>query len=67
MQQPRSLAAAFLKPVQGQDQVREAIKSLELQKEHFDKVYGPCSDHSLSLDAVTGEGNLEEMIRFITE
>ena len=67
MQQPRSLAAAFLKPVQGQDQVREAIKSLELQKEHFDKVYGPCSDHSLSLNAVTGEGNLEEMIRFITE
>ena len=67
MQQPRSLAAAFLKPVQGSDQVREAIKVLEQQKKDFDKVYGPCSDHGISLNAVTGEGSLEEMIRFITE
>lgn len=66
IQQPRSLAAAFLKPIQGQHQVCEAINALEIQKEHFDKVYGPCSDNSNSLNAVTGEGGLDKMIRFIT-
>ena len=66
-QQPRSLAAAFLKPVQGMDQIGDAIKALEIQRDHFDKVYGACSEKSKSLNAVTGEGSLEEMIRFITE
>lgn len=66
-QQPRSLAAAFLKPVQGLDQVSDAIKALEIQRDHFDKVYGACSEKSKSLNVVTGEGSLEEMIRFITE
>jgi CRISPR system Cascade subunit CasC len=66
-QQPRSLSVAFLKPVTGSDQLGSAIKLLKTQCENFDKVYGPCADSRRTLNAVSGEGSLEDLIQFATE
>jgi CRISPR system Cascade subunit CasC len=67
-QQPRSLAVAFLKPVNNsQDQLKSAVKALEEQRANFDKVYGACAETSKAMNASTGEGSLEELIGFVTE
>lgn len=71
-QQPRSLAQAFLKPVKpnaerGEDTLTRAIKELTTRREHFNKVYGDCSDSSAYFNVETGEGSLNDIARFITE
>lgn len=66
-QQPRSLAAAFLKPVQGQDQGEDAIKALMQQRDNFEKVYGQCADGYKAMNGLAGEGSLEEIVSMITE
>lgn len=65
-QQPRSLAVAFLKPVQGQDQADEAIRAIGRQREHFDNVYGACADDRYELNAMEGTGTLDELRDFLT-
>lgn len=50
-QQPRSLAVAFLRPVQGQNQAMEAISRLEHQVNKFDEVYGPGANSRFVLSA----------------
>jgi CRISPR system Cascade subunit CasC len=69
-QQPRSLAQAFLKPVKpnaekGEDTLTRAIKELTTRREHFNKVYGDCSDSSASFNVETGEGSLSDIASFI--
>ena len=66
-QQPRSLAVAFLKPVgrNTDNYADEAIKSIEKQANNFDKVYGQCVDDHICINAVEGEGTLEELLTFI--
>lgn len=66
-QQPRSLSAAFLKPVAGGDQGLDAIKALNKQAENFDKVYGECAEARYSIDAVNGEGTFEELKVFVAQ
>ena len=66
-QQPRSLSVAFLKPVFGDDQAAEAISKLQQQVANFDRVYGPCADSRAELNAVTGEGNFNELVAFIAD
>lgn len=66
-QQPRSLSVAFLKPIQGQDQATESINALINQRDNFDKVYGECADASCTMNAMNGEGSLEDLIQFVTE
>lgn len=65
-QQPRSLAQAFLKPVAGSDMLDRAIKELDKRVENFDKVYGKCADNRKSFNVEKGEGNLNELIQFVT-
>lgn len=58
---PRSLAAAFAKPVgtDGENDYEAASKSrLTGLRTNFDKVYGPCASKSAVLDVATGEGSL---------
>lgn len=64
-QQPRSLSVAFLKPVNGQDQLGEAIKQLQGQVRNFDQVYGPCSDKHYELNAQAGQGQFSELMDFL--
>ena len=64
--QPRSLAAAFLKPVSGNDHGSLSIKGLEGFRDDLDAVYGPCADHRYTLNVPKGEGKLHELIEFVT-
>ncbi|GAB2189197.1 type I-E CRISPR-associated protein Cas7/Cse4/CasC [Sessilibacter sp. MAH1] len=67
-QQPRSLSAAFLKPImQDADYLKASIEQLNRQKENFDKVYGNCSDAKYALNALEGEGSMSELMAFICE
>lgn len=63
-QQPRSLAAAFLKPVKGDDLLASSIEDMEKMAQNMDKVYGPCADTHRVMNALTGEGSLAELIEF---
>jgi len=65
--QPRSLSAAFLAPVKGDDYLCSAIEALEKQVEHFDTVYGSCAEQRASLNAVAGEGSLSSVIQTATQ
>ena len=64
--QPRSLAAAFLKPIRGDDQGASSIKALMAFRERLDKAYGPCASESCVMDCVGEEqGSLVELREFV--
>ena len=62
--QPRSLAAAFLKPVSGSDQGADSVAALERFRDRLDQAYGPCASDRLTMDIATGEGTLAELVDF---
>ena len=62
--QPRSLAAAFLKPVSGDDQGIGSIKAVEEFQGRLDKAYGPCADDCYIMNCLTGDGTLSGLIEF---
>lgn len=66
-QQPRSLAQAFLKPVTGGDMLERAVKELTKRYKNFDTVYGACADSRYQFNVETGEGNVHELVKFVTE
>ncbi|OGT02740.1 MAG: type I-E CRISPR-associated protein Cas7/Cse4/CasC [Gallionellales bacterium RBG_16_57_15] len=65
-QQPRSLAQAFLKPVTGGDMLARAISEMKKRYENFDKVYGACADSRYQFNVETGEGSVDELVKFVT-
>ena len=62
--QPRSLAAAFLKPVGGADQGERSIAELEDFRDRLDAAYGPCADDRCTMNVGKGEGTLRDLIAF---
>ncbi len=69
-EQPRSLSAAFLKPIDqhsSQDYARDAIKALCQQRDNFDAVYGPCYAGYQALNVVDGTGSLAALLAFVSE
>jgi len=72
-QQPRSLAAAFIKPVsreeENNDLAAASIARLTKFRDQIDKVYGPCADKTERFDLASdvAPGSLAEVIRFATE
>jgi CRISPR system Cascade subunit CasC len=71
-QQPRTLAAAFLKPVHardGGDVVQASIKALLDFSENLDLAYGPCADARMRMFVTPTkvEGSLEEVVAFARE
>lgn len=63
--QPRSLAAAFLKPVEATDQAAGSIEALERFRDRLDAAYGPCADERYTMDiAKDGGSTLAELIAF---
>ena len=66
--QPRSLVAAFLKPVGGEDQGSRSVSALEGFRDRLDAAYGPCADDRCVMNAVdeTGAGTLSELVAFAT-
>ncbi|HOX57831.1 MAG TPA: type I-E CRISPR-associated protein Cas7/Cse4/CasC [Verrucomicrobiota bacterium] len=66
--QPRSLAVAFLMPVSGQDMMTNAIATLNGTRMNMDKVYDARNDvEPCIMNAVTGEGSLKNLLRFVSE
>ncbi|MCO6428715.1 type I-E CRISPR-associated protein Cas7/Cse4/CasC [Nitrosomonas communis] len=66
-QQPRSLAQAFLKPVTGGDMLERAVNELTKRYKNFDAVYGACADNRYQFNVETGEGSVDELVKFVTE
>ena len=64
-QQPRSLAAAFLKPVEGEDLLGESIDRLKDTAAAIDKAYGASVDSSTEMDLVGGFGTLGQIKAFV--
>ena len=62
--QPRSLAAAFLKPVTGSDQGGQSIAALEGFRDRLDAAYGPCADDQRTMNVEQGQGTLDDLLEF---
>lgn len=62
--QPRSLAAAFLKPVTGPDQGGQSIAALEGFRDRLDAAYGPCADDRRTMNVEQGRGTLGDLLQF---
>ena len=63
-QQPRSLAAAFLKPVAGEDQGAASVSALEGFRDRLDAAYGARADDRCTMDVDAGRGTLRELVAF---
>ena len=64
-QQPRSLAAAFLRPVRGdKDLLIESIQRLRQTVAAIDKVYGASCHDSIEMDVQAETGTLAEVTEF---
>ena len=64
-QQPRSLAAAFLNPVSGEDLLDASIGKLRETAVAIDKAYGASADSSAEMDLAGGSGTLSEIKAFV--
>jgi CRISPR system Cascade subunit CasC len=67
-QQPRSLAQAFLKPIEPQEErgmFGLAVKALTKRLKNFDKAYGDCAEERYVINVENGEGTLQELIAFV--
>lgn len=62
--QPRSLAAAFLKPVSGEDQGDFSIKAMEDFRDRLDAAYGTCTEGCYVMNCLSGDGTLSDLIDF---
>lgn len=66
-QQPRTLAGAFVKPIQDMDVLRDSIDKLKKIKEAMDNAYGACSDAHRIMDVMANEGSLADIRVFVAE
>ena len=62
--QPRSLAAAFLKPVTGEDQGAASVRALEDFRDRLDAAYGARAEVRCTLDVNAGTGTLQDLVAF---
>ena len=65
-QQPRSLAAAFLGPMSGNNYLSDGISRLEMEYQALDTAYGPCADARCVLNVPKGEGTLQDVLKFVS-
>ena len=64
-QQPRSLAAAFLRPVSGEDLLVESIQQLQKTAAAIEMAYGASSEDSVEMNVPAGAGTLAEIKAFV--
>jgi CRISPR system Cascade subunit CasC len=65
VQQPRSLAGAFFKAVEGTDLMSASVASLQDMAGKLDHCYGSGCDDSIIMDVVQGEGSLANVTGFV--
>lgn len=68
-QQPRTLAAAFVKPVSGTDILKASIGKLKDTRTAIDEVYGASADALVEMDATAedNKGSLAAIKAFVAE
>lgn len=66
-QQPRTLAAAFVRPVTGDDFLAVSIERLTKARKAMDDAYGACADAVFEMNVPEGKGNLAALEAFVTE
>ena len=64
--QPRSLAGAFFRPVDGVDLMAASVAALDAAAASMDAAYGPCSDASEVMNVAEGRGTLPAIRAFAT-
>jgi CRISPR system Cascade subunit CasC len=62
--QPRTLAGAFARPVEGADLIEVSIESLTKWRSRLNAAYGPCASASCEMNVVAGTGTLAELVAF---
>ena len=62
--QPRTLAGAFVKPVQGEDLAAASVAQLTDWRAKLDHAYGPAAEATAIMDVSAGQGTLAEIIAF---
>ena len=62
--QPRTLAGAFIKPVEGVDLAASSVQRLEEWRGKLDRAYGPAAVASVTMDVATERGTLADIIEF---
>jgi CRISPR system Cascade subunit CasC len=62
--QPRTLAGAFVRPVEGADLAACSIKCLEEWRQKLDRAYGPAAEASATMDVAAGSGTLADIVEF---
>ncbi len=65
--QPRSLAGAFFKPVEGDDLMAASVDALENLATSFDAAYGACCDATRHMNIATGHGTLAAIRAFAAD
>jgi CRISPR system Cascade subunit CasC len=65
--QPRTLAGAFIRPVDGVDLADASITQLEDWRAKLDIAYGPAAEASVTMNVAAGLGTLPEVITFCRE
>lgn len=65
--QPRSLAAAFLHPVDSDDLIGASIERLRDTAAMIDEAYGPRADDVAEMDVLRRQGSLAAIRNFLTE
>ena len=63
--QPRSLAGAFFKPVDGEDLMAASIVALETTADRLDAAYGACCEASAIMNVAAGQGTLKAICDFV--
>ncbi len=64
--QPRTLAGAFLKPVEGADMMEAAVNALERHRAKLDRAYGPAADDFIAMNVDDEEGKtLDDVAAFV--
>lgn len=66
-QQPRSLAGAFFKAVEGADLMPASVKAMEDMAGLMDKAYGAAFDSHRVMNVADGKGSLADIIAFIEQ
>ncbi len=62
--QPRSLAAAYLRPVGNGNQAADSIAAMESFRDRIDAAYGPCAENTYTMNVECGSGNLADLLTF---
>jgi CRISPR system Cascade subunit CasC len=62
--QPRTLAGAFIKPVDGADLAASSVLRLEEWRGKLDRAYGPTAAASVTMDVAAERGTLADIIEF---